>query len=380
MTALNSLSFDEFDEILVSAEDRFNRRLVALKKLVDKESVYLFGYGGKGRTLAWQIAAGSGTKVIVYDSSRVARELAATEGFQTVDDLLDVGKAECGVILGACQAQMEQASLITSNSIYYQEAAYLFDAPHLSSKAREFSTWIVENKKSLFDIYGSIHDLSRESFVSVLSFRLSLDPHDLLRCRRKNCDMWFDVPETYSERTYSTFLDVGAYDGDTLLLARKRLSVSRGIAVEANKCLFGSIEQVAKAYHDGVLIVPQAAWSHRCRLRFSEVRGGMISVSEADDGELEAGPIDDNIHEDVDLMKMDIEGSEISALTGCLRTLKTGPDLAIAAYHRPDDLVRLPMFLESAGYRKPAFDFHLAHYSDCFDDTIVYFLRKRSPS
>ena len=103
----------------------------------------------------------------------------------------------------------------------------------------------------------------------------------------------------------------------------------------------------------------------------------MISVSEAEDGgELEAAPIDDSIGEYVDLIKMDIEGSEISALTGCRRTLQTGPDLAIAAYHRPDDLVQLPGFLDGAGYGNGTFDLHVAHYSDCFDDTIFYFLRR----
>jgi len=43
----------------------------------------------------------------------------------------------------------------------------------------------------------------------------------------------------------------------------------------------------------------------------AEVRDGMISVSEAPDGELEAGPIDEVISHNVDRIKMDIEGAEI---------------------------------------------------------------------
>ena len=73
---------------------------------------------------------------------------------------------------------------------------------------------------------------------------------------------------------------------------------------------------------------------------------------------------------------MDIEGAEIPALKGCLRTLRSGPDLAIAAYHRPDDLVQLLAFLEKAGYVAPQFDLHVAHYSDCFDDTILYYVKR----
>jgi FkbM family methyltransferase len=374
------LSFTQFDEVLKSAENRFHQRIMELEKLISAKSIYLFGYGGKGRMLAWQIRQSSDTNVVVYDSSPNVRDLAAKEGFTTVCSPEAFSTTEYGVILGACQAQMEQAAIVQHNYIYYQEAAYLFDAPHLQSKAREFSTWIVENKESLYNTYTSVHVQSRDTLVNVLTFRLSLDPHDLISCKKKNSEMWFDVPENHTCRKYGTFLDVGAYDGDTLLQAQRRLSVTRGIAVEANTSLFESIKRVANSYENGVDIMARAAWSHTCRLHFSEVRGGMISVSEAEDGELAAGPIDDGINERVDLIKMDIEGAEMSALTGCLRTLKTGPDLAIAAYHRPGDLVQLPRFLESAGYVKPAFDFHVAHYSDCFDDTIIYFLRKSRPT
>ena len=73
---------------------------------------------------------------------------------------------------------------------------------------------------------------------------------------------------------------------------------------------------------------------------------------------------------------MDIEGAEVPALKGSLRTLETGPDLAIAAYHRPDDLVQLPAFLEKAGSTEARFALHVAHYSDCFHDTILYYVKR----
>jgi FkbM family methyltransferase len=269
---------------------------------------------------------------------------------------------------------------VKTNHIYYQEAAYLFDAPHLANKAQEFSNWVSGNTEALYGIYASIHPQSRIVLSSVLSFRLSLDPNDLLPSKNANTDMWFDVPEKYFRRNYATILDVGAYDGDTLLQAQRRLSVTRGIAVEANTSLFDSITQVSRFYQNGIQILPHAAWSHKCRLHFSEVRGGMISVSEADDGELAAAPIDEGLNEPVDLVKMDIEGAEISALTGCLGILKSGPDLAIAAYHRPEDLVQIPAFLSKAGYVSPSFDLHIRHYSDCFDDTILYFLKNNQES
>lgn len=377
MTTAKLLSHHEFDGVLTGAEARFRARIDRLAALKSAGTVGIFGYGGKGRTLAWQIAKGSDTKVVVYDSRPKVRELAATEGFATVDSVRDLEGRGFGVILGACQAQMEQAAVVPDDHIYYQEAAYLFDAPHLANKAREFSTWIAANKETLYRTYTAVHAQSRASLLGVLSFRLSLDPRDLTACRKPNSDMWFDVPEQHATRRYTTLLDVGAYDGDTLAQAQRRLAVTRGIAVEANTALFDAIGRIASSYEGGIKIMAKAAWSHACRLHFAEVRGGMISVSEAEDGELEAGPIDDGIDETVDLIKMDIEGAEMSALSGCKRTLKTGPDLAIAAYHRPADLVELPSFLNAAGYASPAFDLHVAHYSDCLDDTIIYYLKSQ---
>lgn len=376
MERVIALSFGEFQSELAAASQRGSIRMKHLMPLADANAVYLFGFGGKGRALAWHIRHATRTSVIVYDSSAEVRARAANEGFDVVDDLRQIDHNTHGTILGACQAQSEQASRVPNNRIYYQEAAFLFDAPHLQSKARDFSDWIMNNVAALYGVYESVDDQSKATFAGVLTFRLSLDPRALGRYRRDNSDMWFDIPERCAHRAYRTFLDVGAFDGDTLLKAHQRLGVTRGIAVEANDSLFDSIDRVGRLYENGILVLPHAAWSHKCRLQFTEVRGGMISVNEAADGQLDAAPIDDIVDEPVDMMKMDIEGAEIPALQGTRRTLRTGPDLAIAAYHRPDDLVELPHFLEKAGYGSGKFDLHVAHYSDCLDDTILYFLKR----
>ena len=58
--------------------------------------------------------------------------------------------------------------------------------------------------------------------------------------------------------------------------------------------------------------------------------------------------------ERVDYIKMDIEGAEQKALAGARRTLQSyHPRLAISAYHRPDDPLRIPEIVHAAwaGYR-----------------------------
>jgi FkbM family methyltransferase len=188
--------------------------------------------------------------------------------------------------------------------------------------------------------------------------------------------MWLDIPTAFKKRHYDTFLDVGAFDGDTLRFFHQRFGCQRGIAVEANESLFDSIRKVASLYPRGIDIMPKAAWSSSTRLRFEEVRFGMIQVTESPVGQLDAAPIDYHVHEQVDCLKMDIEGAEGPALEGCNNILKRWqPDLAIAAYHQPEDLVALYAQIEAQRYGSGDFSWHFGHYSDCLDDSIFYVTR-----
>jgi FkbM family methyltransferase len=72
----------------------------------------------------------------------------------------------------------------------------------------------------------------------------------------------------------------------------------------------------------------------------------------------------------IDLIKMDIEGSELEALRAGENSLRRWhPKLAISLYHRPEDLFSIPLWLDSldCGYR-----FFLDHYSIHHEETVLY--------
>ncbi len=52
----------------------------------------------------------------------------------------------------------------------------------------------------------------------------------------------------------------------------------------------------------------------------------------------------------VDFLKVDVEGADLGVLEGAAETIRScRPRLALAAYHRPEDLATLPGFVESLG-------------------------------
>lgn len=72
----------------------------------------------------------------------------------------------------------------------------------------------------------------------------------------------------------------------------------------------------------------------------------------------------------VGFVKADVEGSELRLLQGAGRSLQRfAPRLAIAAYHREDDLIRLPQELQAL---RPGYRLHLAGFSPVEEETVLF--------
>ena len=73
---------------------------------------------------------------------------------------------------------------------------------------------------------------------------------------------------------------------------------------------------------------------------------------------------------DVDLIKADIEGAELSALKGAIKTIKKfRPQLAISIYHSDKDFIEIPLYLKE---NLVNYTFKLEHYCEGNYDTVLY--------
>jgi len=158
-------------------------------------------------------------------------------------------------------------------------------------------------------------------------------------------------------------IDAGGFVGDTAVLfhakAKGRCEVHSFEILQENLDLF-----VANAEMNGM--------SDRVvlnKLALSDTTGGSVGVkvgalqggtsvsgaaTAAGEEQVQTIRLDDYVARSnlnrVDFIKMDIEGAEMPALRGAINTIRHfKPKLALCLYHKPDDVLTIPTFIESTG-------------------------------
>lgn len=208
-----------------------------------------------------------------------------------------------------------------------------------------FTREFIEEHDAEFDAAYSLlsDDFSRQSFVDVLNFKVSGKVGYLFFCEKKK-------EEIYSEylklNESEIFMDLGAYDGDTVreFLAATNGKYEKIIAVEADeknyRKLTDKTSEVEKIETHNL-----AVWDKKETLFFEKKKGRNSKLSSLGKVEVQADSVDNILNgEKITVLKMDIEGSEEKALEGAKKTISAyKPKLYVCAYHRNDDMFRLPL-------------------------------------
>lgn len=178
----------------------------------------------------------------------------------------------------------------------------------------------------------------------------------------------FELPDPFS------FIDGGAYDGDTLQrMVDRGLHIDRYVGFEPDPGNFSRLRTRINGFDAGLnaVILPSALWSSVTTLRFSAEDSEESRVTGDGATQLQGLPIDAILPGfRADLIKYDVEGAELEALTGAVETIAASrPVLAVSAYHRPEHLWEVPSLIArwGLGYR-----FFLRYHSFGGMDIVVY--------
>jgi FkbM family methyltransferase len=219
---------------------------------------------------------------------------------------------------------------------------YAVDLPH---KALEQAGEVAQ----AFDLWADAE--SRREYLAQLRWRLFFDASEL---GPPNVDSIYFPPDLFRLSAQETFVDCGAFDGDTLadFLARSGGSLSKYVAFEPDPQNFGRLATRVAAL--------PAVERQRIELQCGVVAGeigvvrfvaGSGPASHVGDGELEvkAVTLDECLGDTrATFIKMDIEGAEPEALLGARRQIvECRPILAISCYHLQDHLWKIPLLIRS---------------------------------
>ena len=188
---------------------------------------------------------------------------------------------------------------------------------------------------------------------------------------------YFDLENMVVEGN-EVFVDCGAYDGVTAKLFAKWC----GDAYRHIYCFepdTHNIEKCKETIENSLdrtkcTIIPKGTWSKSQKLCFSSSADVASHICDDSDESIEVTTIDkeflENRDEPITFIKMDIEGAELESLKGAQQIIKKySPKLAISVYHKPEDIVTIPDYINEIN---DSYTFYLRHYSFNVWDTILY--------
>ncbi|HWG41730.1 MAG TPA: FkbM family methyltransferase [Gemmataceae bacterium] len=240
---------------------------------------------------------------------------------------------------------------------------YFFDRPERVLAARD----------SYYRLFDALSDRrSREELVAHLRFRLEVDLEVLPE------PVGLDYGYFAGRLADNVgFIDGGAFDGDSVRaffqLAGCRFS--RVIAFEPDALSFGKLTMYWQGLPDSVRerveLRNAGLWSGSTRLQFNATGTLGSSLGNGQGSEVAVVALDDLPHASFPLfIKYDVEGAERDALLGARRLLARGDTaLAVAVYHRADDLWSLPALIREIN---PAYRFGLRSHMDDGADLMLY--------
>lgn len=219
--------------------------------------------------------------------------------------------------------------------------------------------YYAKHSSELSEAFELFEKNARLIFARTIDFKISGK-----LCYLREMDELLEVPEKYYDVSgIYTYVDLGAYNGDTLKRAVEIYpNMKTAYAVEPDEKNFRKLSSYAETLEADVRLYNNAAWNEECEMTLHMGFGMNTTVGNIGEGmqkkkdKIIKTVTADGIAPEADVVKYDVEGSEYEALQGTHRIItEHNPVLIVSVYHNSNDLYKLPLLINSYGKYK----FHL---------------------
>lgn len=246
-----------------------------------------------------------------------------------------------------------------------EDGTKICDFDYIKENGRDCVIIIAVSKRWMLDIYAQ---LKRAKFLDENIF---ITTNEGLYCDIKG--QYFDLESYSPQRGKEIFLDAGCYNGTTSKEAYDWGGCRKIYAFEPDQKNIKMCEKTLKSIGCDYELFCMATWSHEAELVFfdNEEAGYASRVSTLGKEKVKADSIDHVLAgRPVTYIKLDVEGSELKTLQGSVQTIKKWhPNMAISIYHKPEDIIEIPMFLTELGME---YMYYIRQYQTRMQETVLY--------
>jgi FkbM family methyltransferase len=233
--------------------------------------------------------------------------------------------------------------------------------------------YLTQNSQKVLDVKNILSDAqSQDLFDKIVKYRIDGFVSDLPKPE--------SLQDQYLPLGLSTppdllnMLELGSFKGEDLkrFLGRSK-NLEFAICIEPDlENYIDLVTQVSELRNPNLFPLPVGAWNVTSQLKFDSNGQSDARVSEFAESSILVIKMDELIGSRyINYIKMDIEGAEIPAIDGLKNTIsKQNPHLAISVYHKPQDILEIPLKINEIA--PGAYDFFMRVYGHQTFETVLY--------
>lgn len=358
-------------------QDLFNDYIQSFYKKVENENIIIFGTGSGGIN-SYKLLEANNLKTQIdffcdNDIQKHGKELFEIKIISS-KSLKKIYNNQLIVITCTAVEQVKKQLLklgIPKERIIFNDFTY--------NNLKGNYEFINKNLSEFNDIYNILEDQkSKEVFKNLLNYKISYDTKYLKNIvsdyKKKSLDK-----EIIKLSKNSVYIDCGSYQGDTLLnyINIFGKDYKKIICIEPNEYNFNILlNEIKEKNIEKVECHKIGLWDKNEILKFNIKGAGSGTISDENGLEINVKKLDDILKNEkqVDLIKMDISGSEKKALLGAQKIIKDyKPILAISVYNKIQDFIEIPKIIKSISSEYKIYFRHYSAENEC--TTTCYAIR-----